>query len=361
MSTDQGEGTQLLANAEQLRIRDTGRMLDILGASPDRLVDADMLGKQFEPRTASSVRNVVVTGLGGSAIGGEVMQSLVGSECRVPVMVNREYHVPGFVGPDTLVIACSYSGNTGETLQAYRMARERGAQLVVITSGGQLSERAVQEGVPLLSIPPGSPPRTAIAYSVIPMLWILHRAGLWRWQEGVMAETVAMVAAARDLYRPEVPPESNAAKMMALRLRDKIPVIYAPSHPLGAVATRWRGQFAENGKSLASHHVLPEMMHNEIVGWKHPSLIEKMHALCLRDPAEHPQVSVGFEFLIRTIGSRPATLEQHRGSGESLMARMFSLIVLGDYASVYLAFLYGEDPTPVAVIDRLKQELKKSS
>ncbi|MBI3939386.1 MAG: bifunctional phosphoglucose/phosphomannose isomerase [Acidobacteria bacterium] len=353
------DAARLLSDVGSMRRLDAGAMLAILEESSDRIRRAGELARNFDPGDLSAAQNVVITGLGGSAIGGEAVQSLVAGRCRVPLSVNREYRVPAFVGAQSLVVACSYSGNTAETLAAYRSARARRARLIAITSGGQLSEEASRDGVPLLRIPGGSPPRTAIAYSVLPLLWILDRAGLCAWNEEAAEEAARVTASELNLYRPDREPAANPAKQIALQLRGRLPVIYAASDPLGAVATRWKGQISENAKGLAWHHVLPEMTHNEIVGWEHPELIRQTHVLCLRDPEESPQVAAAFEFLVQRLRSVPVPVGEYRGKGDSLLARLFSLILLGDYVSVYLAFLYAEDPTPVVIIDRLKQALKR--
>src|SRR5207245_136552 len=237
---------------------------------------------------------------------------------------------------------------------AYVSARDRKARVMVISSGGELASRALADGTPLLKIPTGFPPRTAIAFSVFPLLWVLHKTGVWQWPEEIAEVTISAVAATCNKYRPEVAASDNEAKQLALHLCNKLPVIYAPSDPLGAIATRWKGQFAENAKSLAWYGVLPEMTHNEIVGWVHPECIRHAQVLCLRDPDEHPKVARRFEFLLEKLRSASHAPLQFAGNGESLLERVFSLIVLGDYASVYLAFLYSEDPTPVTVIEELK-------
>ncbi len=352
------ESRKLLDTPARLQSLDAGRMLSILGGFPDHIREANKLGSSFDIKISGLIRNVVITGLGGSAIGGEVVQSLASSRCSAGIWINRDYRVPAFVGEDSLVAACSYSGNTEETISAYLSARDRRASVIAISSGGELGARALADGVPLLRIPAGYPPRTAIAFSIFPLLWILRRAGLWEWPEEVAEETITAVATSCDKYRPEIPGVDNAAKQLALHLHNKLPVIYAPSNPLGAVATRWKGQFAENAKSLAWQSVLPEMTHNEIVGWVHPECISYTQVVCLRDRDEHPQVARRFEFLVQRLRSLSFAPLQFWGNGESLLERVFSLIVLGDYASVYLAFLYSEDPTPVAVIEQLKQSLK---
>ncbi|HEV8130389.1 MAG TPA: bifunctional phosphoglucose/phosphomannose isomerase [Acidobacteriota bacterium] len=349
--------SEKLDNVASLRLMDPGGMLQSLESFPSQIREANELGSKFEANFSENVRNVVITGLGGSAIGGEVVQSVACAGCSVGIYVNREYRVPAFVGEETLVVACSYSGNTEETLSAYCAALERKARLIAITSGGELAERARKDGVAVVKIPSGRQPRTAIAYSVFPLLWILRRFGLCMWHGDLVQEVLAVTAAACGRYRPEMEGGLNSAKQIASSLHARIPVIYAPSDPLGAVATRWKGQFSENAKSLAMQNVLPEMTHNEIVGWKHPEWIRQTQVVCLRDRDEHPHVAARFEFLTQRLSSITSVL-QFRGDGESLLARIFSLILLGDYASVYLAFLYSEDPTPVEVIEQLKQSLR---
>ncbi|HEY2931091.1 MAG TPA: bifunctional phosphoglucose/phosphomannose isomerase [Acidobacteriota bacterium] len=358
MTNSAAAAIRLLDDVRAMDRIDRSGMLDLLARFPDQILQADQLGEAFTFDATAPLRNVLITGLGGSAIGGEIVQALTAGHAAVPVLVNRDYQLPAFVGKETLLVACSYSGNTEETLAAYQSAACSGAQRVAITSGGKLRDLARRDGAAVLEIPGGNPPRTAIAYCVFPLLWILHRTGICQMQ----SETARVAAAgAREMQQkcdPGVPAPDNPAKHIALQLQGKLAVIYAPAAPLGAVGTRWKGQLSENAKSLALQNVLPEMNHNEIVGWKHPEWIRNAFVICLRDKEEHPQVGKRFDFLEERLQRTGVTVEQLWGRGDLLASRIFSLITLGDYASVYLAFLYQEDPTPVEVIEELKQKLK---
>jgi len=230
-----------------------------------------------------------------------------------------------------------------------------------LTSGGQLAELAKKEGRPCLLIPAGLPPRGALAFVSIPALAIFSQAGLIEDKEKDVREAVSLLKRIhKGSLGVSVCVESNPAKKLACKLFDKLGFVYGGSELLSAVVTRWRGQFAENSKALASSHVLPEMNHNEIVGWQHPEeLLKRFIAIILRDRQDHPQVKKRIEITKEILQGQGVEVEEVYSQGEGLLARTFSLIYAGDFASFYLAILNGEDPTPVKRIDYLKKRLKE--
>ncbi len=346
---------------EDIRAVDVSDMFSLIRDFPAQVREAAAIGKRFHPPfRARGIANIVMTGLGGSAIGGDLLRSYLAGELDVPFMVNRHYVLPRFVGPKSLVIVSSYSGNTEETIAAHREATRRKARVLCISSGGMTGSLALRAKQPLITIPGGLPPRAALGYSFFPLLVALGRIGLIKSRPRDIAETVSLLEA-KSAELAVLDPAKNPALRLAEQLQGRIGIVYASTERFDAVATRWRGQMAENAKSLMFGHVLPDMNHNELVGWKAlTSPMREMQVIFLRDHADHPRVQMRFEFTHRTIARMTDHLAEVWSEGTSLLARMFSLVYLGDWTSYYLAILHREDPTPVAVIDQLKAELGKA-
>jgi glucose/mannose-6-phosphate isomerase len=345
---------------------DPDGMLDTLAGLPDQCEIALKLGKDallwpesanVLPDLSEELRQVVMAGLGGSAIGGDLVRVVVARQARVPFAVCRDYNLPAYVDKKTLVLLTSYSGNTEETLSAYRVAGERGATRLVLTTGGQLAEMAIRDGVPVVRVPAGLPPRSAIGYLFLTSLVLLERMGVIGHQEGY-GELLAVLRSCREDFGPASPRSVNQAKELALRLHGKIPVIYGACGTTEVLATRWKGQFNENAKCLAYWNTYPELNHNELVGFEAPpELLRSLFLIHLRDTTDHPRVQARMEIVKKVLADRVGGMAEFSGQGESFLARLFSLIYLGDYTSVYLSMLYGINPKPVQVIDYLKQEL----
>jgi glucose/mannose-6-phosphate isomerase len=311
------------------------------------------------PFDGGNVRSVVITGLGGSAAGGDFTRALFEAEGRVPCLVNRDYSLPHFVGVESLVFATSYSGNTEETLAAYADARRRGALIVAVTSGGELGRRAEADGVPVITIPGGQPPRTAMGYMLVPVLVTAARLGLLPAQDidGAAAHCEASMAA----WRRETPFEANEAKQLAAFLQGAMGVVYGLGGWQSVVASRWRGQLNENAKQIVLTHAFPELNHNEIIGWEGAGKIgvARWATLILEDGTERDRMRLRAEVTERLIGAATA-LRRVRAGGPTLLAKMLGLALLGDFVSLYLAALNGEDPHVIRSIDRIKDELARA-
>jgi glucose/mannose-6-phosphate isomerase len=340
---------------------DRSGILDLLLDLPGQLQAGERLGQDAELPLAMNVHAIVVTGLGGSGISGDLLRSYLHLECRVPITVNRHYTLPRFVGPDTLVCAVSYSGNTEETLSAVGEARARGAGLFVVTSGGRLAEMADEWGFPCVRIMESLPPRTTIGYLFTPMLVTLARLGLISDQRDCIAETMEVLRDLGAQYRPGIETFRNLPKALAKDLLGRFPLIYGTQDFSDVVAYRWRTQFNENSKVLASHQVFPELNHNEIVGWQGPpaSALEPWVVL-LRDRQELGRVAQQIDFTKAFLQERTAGITEVWSQGRSRLARLFSLLYTGDFTSYYLALLRGVDPKPVEAIDHLKKQLAAS-
>ncbi len=327
---------------------------------PEQVRQAVAIGQAAKaPYRASAFNAVVLTGLGGSAIGGDLLRSYLADEMKVPFIVNRGYALPTFVGPKTLVVVSSYSGNTEETISSHKDAVKRKAKVLCISTGGETQKMAKKYRQPWVQIPGGLSPRAALGYSFFPLLVLLSKMGFIKNKSREINETLSVL---RDLSaRYCDPAASNLLPLdLAMKLKDRLPVIYSATDHLDAINVRWRGQINENAKQLAHGHVLPEMNHNELVGWKSaPTLLKQTHVVFLRDGGTHPRVRIREEITKQWIGTLAGGITDVPSVGRTLLARMFSLIHTGDWVSLYLAILNGVDPEPVEPINYLKGELAK--
>jgi glucose/mannose-6-phosphate isomerase len=327
---------------------------------PKQAEEAYKIGKSaVVPIKPRGITSMVVTGLGGSAIGGDLLRAYLADELRIPITVNRHYTLPEFVGTNTLVIISSYSGNTEETISAQKEATKRKAKILCISTGGAVTEFARKHRQPCIKTPGGLQPRAALGYSFFPLLVALAKSGFVKSKDKDFKETLALLTAkALEYGNPES--NNNAPLELAAKLKGRLPVLYSSSHQLDAVNLRWRGQIEENAKQLAYGNLLPEMNHNELVGWNMlKELLAKTHVVFLRDKGEHPRVSVREEITKKIVSQYSSGVSEVWSEGKSLLARMFSLIQFGDWMSFYLAILNNQDPTPVKAIDHLKSELAR--
>ncbi|MBL7155696.1 MAG: bifunctional phosphoglucose/phosphomannose isomerase [Candidatus Omnitrophica bacterium] len=339
---------------------DKENMLELLTFFPKQCEDALYIGKntKIAPSYKKSYANIVFTGLGGSAIGADVVKGYLENELERPVVVNRNYTLPHFTGRDSLVFAISYSGNTEETLSAYNEAKKKNANVVVITSGGKLKDLALKNKDVISVIPKGYPPRCALGYSFIPALATLSKLGLIKSKEGEIKKAIRFLGALRDkTLTAGVKKSANLAKEIARKIYKKFPTIYASAR-MESAATRWRDQFAENAKTLSSMHVFPEMNHNEIVGWVNPrGLLKDFVAIILKDKDDHPRIQKRMEITKTIIRKEKFSVLEVKSQGNSFLERMLSLIYIGDFTSFYLAILNRINPTPVDRITYLKKRL----
>jgi len=349
-----------LNNVEELRRFDTTGMLDAIASLPDQCAAASgELMEKVQLPEYQGIANIVITGLGGSAIGGDLLRAYAAEALDVPVVINRGYDLPKFVGSSTLVFAVSYSGNTEETLSAYAQAHERGAHIIGITSGGKLRELLRGDGYPIVEVPGGMFPRAANGYLFVPLLMILQKIGMLPDLSTPISEMIYLL---RDLcvqFGPEVPEATNPAKQLARKMYGKIPVIWGATGTTEIVAQRWKAQINENAKTPCYWNVFPELNHNEIVGLEVPEeLVKAIHLIILQDKADHPQVQKRMEITKEVFQDKVDGFTEIKAFGNGMLARIYSLICTGDYTSVYLAALYGMDPGPIKAIDFLKNQLQ---
>jgi len=343
------------SDASEVRRRDPSGMLDLIRRLPDMCAEAWRLPVE-PPLPAVRPTNIVALGMGGSGIGGDLLRAVLYDDASVPVVAVKDYRAPGFLGPTSLVFACSYSGNTEETLAAYDQAAGRGATCVVVTSGGDLLRAARDRGHPAVVVPQGVPPRAALAYLFIPMLAVLGRAGVIRSFETDVREAVAILKEMARRLSPDT--ASSPARRLAEQLQGRIPVIYSSSPFLEPAAQRWKDQFNENAKTFAVWNTFPELNHNETVGWgMDETLARTIHAIILRDRAEPARLAQRVSITKDLAFQRAAGVDEIKSEGEGKLARLLSPIMVGDMTSWYLALLRGVDPTPVPVIEELKKRL----
>jgi glucose/mannose-6-phosphate isomerase len=347
----------LLDSREWCTALDPNSMWSLIDTFPSQIQSAMNMIQRLALGACPEIKNIIVTGLGGSAIGGDVVRSAA-SSLEIPLLVSRDYFLPHFVNSSTLVLACSYSGGTEETLSAYAQAKRARANIVCITSGGRLAQLAKNDGYPTVILPGGLPPRSALGYSTIALLGVLGALDLLPEISEALHETADTLAILGKRYGFETPEAENQAKTIAGSLHGKIVAIYGSNGLLDSASLRWRGQIEENAKTLAFHHVLPEMNHNELVGWQFPAqVLQNIGVVFLRDRMEHPQVQRRFELTKEIIKPKAGVVHEVWSEGSSPLARIFSVIYLGDFVSLYMAYLNEIDPTPVQVIEMLKQKL----
>lgn len=354
-----GASHQNLENPKRYQKIDPDDFYKLLADFPSQLRQAVEIGQKFAwAKKDSRPANVVVAGLGGSAIGADLARSFLARELAVPLHIIRHYRLPEYVGPQTLFFASSYSGNTEETLEAFDQASKKGAQIICLTTGGKLAARA--SGLPVITIPSGYPPRAALGFSFVPLLLALGKAGLIRDYAPEILRLAGFLEKEIGNWEREVPKGKNEAKKLAAALYGKIPLVYAGSDFLEAAAVRWKGQICENAKQLAFFNFFPEFNHNELVGFgvlKH--LTGKLAAVFLQDKDDHPRVSLRMQIVEDILKRKKIPVRRIASKGETVVERMFFTILFGDFVSYYLAILNGVNPRPVEVIDYLKGRLEK--
>ena len=350
-----------LANVEKMFALDPGGMRGHLEGFADQLREAVAIGRDT-PLSVSGdgITSVVVAGMGGSAIGGELAAGYLAGSMSVPLSVIRGYLLPAHVGPSTLVYVSSYSGNTEETLSSYAEARDRGARIVCSTTGGDVGRIAEEHGHDVVRVPTGYPPRAALGFGLVPLLFVLGRLGLAPDPSDDVADAIKTASMCIERLGLAVPLHENEAKELASWLFGHVPVVYGSVPVSSVVANRWCGQLSENSKVVAHRNELPEMNHNEIVGWSGPRPVGgDARVVFLRDQDDHPRVARRAEITREAIAGCGTEARDVVSRGTTKLARLISLVQLGDFVSFYLAMLGGIDPTPVAPIDRLKEELTR--
>ncbi len=351
---------------QELRRHDPSDMYTAIADFPRHAREGIEIGANAPTLARGKAGNIVILGMGGSAIGGDLLRSYIHAfpDHGADITVGRGYVPPTVTGKTTLV-ASSYSGGTEETLTAYEAARAAAGQVLVITTGGELGRRADENRQKKIILPGGLQPRAALAYSFFPLLHALAVTSelfgpkVREETERGIEEVIPLLEKLSKTYAAG-PKRGNRAFALAEKLHGTVPVVYSPVDRLDTVNLRWRGQIQENAKNLAFGNLVPEMNHNEINGWSHPqALTGNFSAIFLQDRDDHERVRARMEITRKIVGKSAGSTHVVESQGETLLARIFSLIHLGDWTSYYLALLNGADPTPVPIIENLKKQLAK--
>ena len=330
----------------------SGMLGDIL-AQPHQYEDALWRSESAGIKRREFPRGLVICGMGGSAIGADLAAAAIGLRATAPITTIRGYDLPEWVGADTLVVCASYSGNTEETLHCFDQAGAAGAPRVAVTTGGELAEKARAAGdVPVIGVPSGMQPRAAVVYMTVTTLQCAELAGAAPSLRSEVQEAAVVAAELVRAWGPDV--EESQAKAIAHAIEGRIPVVYG-GRTTTAAARRWRAQFNENSKLPAFYGDLPEAHHNEVVGWHHAG--DALFGIVLETAEEHARMVRRFDVTADVMSDAGFESLRVESRGESALAQVMSLVLLGDLVSFYLAVLRGIDPTPVVEIEGLKARL----
>ena len=340
-----------------LRAADPGGMLDTVAGLAAQCREAYATGLATSPLPeADDVASIVVCGMGGSAIAGDVLAAVAAPRLRIPVTVVRTPELPEFCGPHTLVVASSYSGETSETLGLFEEAAVRGCRILSITSGGTLGERSAELGVGRVLAPGGLMPRAAFGHLALGALGALEAMGIAPSHADDVDEAVALMDEVMAESGPDVTGPSNPAKALALAIGERVPVVWGADGIASVAATRWKTQFNENAKVPAFAAALPELDHHEVVGWS-PGRGEGFAVIALRHAGEHGDVATRFPLSEEIARRSGADVHEVEARGRSDLARLLTLVQIGDLVSTYLGLAHGVDPSPIEAITTLKRAL----
>ena len=352
----------VLDDVKKIKKLDRQDMLGIEERFVDQLITAQGIVRSADYKNLKnkSFKGIAILGMGGSGVSGDIIKNLVCDSCEIAVAVIKDYELPAFIREGWLVVAISYSGNTEETLSAIRQAFQRNCEIMCISSGGKLMEIAAEKNKCLVKVPGGFQPRGASGYLFFSTLLSLVEIGAISISKSDVDESLELLKQKALLYRRESETTDNPAKKLALELEGFMTVIYGVSGFLSAIAYRWKCEINENSKCPSFTADFPELNHNETVGWENISEITKKFALVVfKDATASERIKVRIDTTSKLIRKNLGKIIEIPVEGRSKLARALSTMYLGDIASVYLAFLYNTDPTPVDRISALKIELAK--
>jgi glucose/mannose-6-phosphate isomerase len=338
---------------------DTLDMLGEIDNLPDQLGSAYRLGLRHDLPEWKDIRQVVIAGMGGSAIGADLLASYCASRAPVPVFVQRDYGLPYFArGTETLVICSSHSGNTEETLDAFEAARQAGCRMIAVSTGGELARRAGENDIPVWTFEHSGQPRAAVGFSFGLLLAMFQRMGFLPDQQSELDDALAAMKTSQQNIRAGVPAANNPAKRCAGQLMGRWVTIMG-SGLLTTVARRWKGQINEVAKAGANFEFLPEANHNTLAGTMHPEEVLNPHTmtLFLRSPSDHPRNRLRAELTHKAFMLEGMNADFVDARGNTPLAHMWTLILFGDYVAYYLAMGYGVDPTPIQALVDFKKAM----
>lgn len=340
-----------LDDAAGMKATDPSDILSQLSSFPDQLEWSQVSRAGAVP----GIQNVVICGVGGSAIAGDVITDLLTPTCKVPITTSRYVSMPGYANEATLALVISYSGNTAESLNLYHDAIERKCRIVSITSGGELERLSKKDSVPVLNVPSGNQPRASLGYLLGTSAAVLQGAGLCYPHRDLLQAVPDLRSYIQNLG-PSVPTSSNPAKKIALALRHGVTAIYSPRN-VRSIALRWQNQINENAKAVAFSGEMPEMDHNQLVGWLEGGGDCSCRPVLLMPEDMHPTVRKMTEVTLQMLNERGLDPVKVELPGKDLMDNVLQGIALGDMVSYYMAVLKGVDPAPVTVIKEFKKRI----
>jgi glucose/mannose-6-phosphate isomerase len=342
---------------DAIEAADPEHMLGDILAQPLQLGDALWRAQSADIAKTDRPGGLVVCGMGGSAIGGDLAAAALGDRATRPITVVRGYALESWAGPDSLVLCASYSGNTEETLACFEAAGAAGAGRVALTTGGKLADAAREESVPVIGIPAGMQPRAAVLYMIVATLECAALCGAAPGLHSEIDTATALLETLVEEWGTDSADDSQA-KATARALQGTLPVIHGAG-PTVAPARRWKTQLNENADAAAFWSELPEANHNEICGWERGRGSAPLSAVFLEDPDQHPRIVRRIELTCEEVERTGGSVVRAEARGDTRLERVLSLVLLGDLTSVYLAVLDGVDPTPVEPIERFKAALAK--
>ena len=347
-----------LDDFENFTSLDPQNMLGEIDNLPRQLISAWELGQQQPLPDGSGVMQVIISGMGGSAIAADILAAYIAPACKIPVVVHRDYGLPAWAhGPQTLVIASSHSGNTEETLDAFEAARNAGCRILAFCTGGELEKRAQAYQLPVWKFNHTGQPRAAVGFSFGLLLAFFTRMGLIPDPEEEMLEAVADMRSQQETLRADVPVVQNPAKRMAGQLVGRWVNVYGSGN-LAPVARRWKTQLNEIAKAGAGFEFLPEADHNSLAGLINPAALVQTMTLFLRAPSDHPRNHRRMDLTRHGFMVEGMNTDDFNANGESALAHIWTALHFGDYLAYYLAMLYEVDPTPVEALQNLKAAMK---
>ena len=350
--------TSLLDNTEKIRAVDKSGMLNFCVNASKHYREAMELAQKIKAKYPKP-DNIIVVGMGGSGIGGDLLKDWAKNKIDVPIEVNRDYSLPEYAGKKTLVIIMSYSGDTEESLSAFLDALERDCMIYCVSSGGALLKYAQKLRLPYLQVPGGMPPRAALPYLLVPLLVYMEKTGLALGVTEELNETVKLLEKISRENQPDYPTADNFAKTLAQQINETILTVYGFG-VYRSVAQRFKQQINENSKFPAKWEYFSELNHNEIVGWENRGkLIKYFSIIFIRDIDEPKEMKSRIETTKQIMEKAGLIMYDLQVQGKSTLAKMLSTVLVGDFVSVYLAVLNGIDPTPVKNISYLKDKLKE--
>jgi len=338
---------------------DKSNMLDAISQFPEQIKETIELVSHTNIPNILKINNIIISGMGASAISGDVVKHLFRDKLDIPIFVNREYDIPKWANKDTLVISQSYSGNTEETLSAFKQAHQKRCKIICITSGGKLQEYCEKREIPLIKIPSGFQPRAATAYILFSSLLAFKKIGLLDENiDSEIEETIQTTDELRRSINKSVPEKDNVSKQIAKNIFNTIPQVYGWG-VYTPIAARWCTQFNENSKIIARYDVVSECNHNDIVGWSmNPEVSKKFSCILFRDEEnESVYMSKRLDFMKHLLEGSASKVIEIKTQGKKRLAKMMYAMYLGDFVSCYLAILRNIDPTPVDAIIELKKAL----